>query len=249
MNTPTIKVLVISIENQKDRRLHISQILNDLGIDWEFVDAVIGKNLESFPPQYDHTKRMRHFGFHISWGLLGCFLSHRKAWERCIELNQICLILEDDAKPLPELTGSLEIALSIKEHWDLFRLHGIYEMNHLTLHQRDSFKIIEHLKDPSSAAAFLVKPHAAKKLLTHSEKFYVPNDDFIERSYLHKLRILAIKPYPIAIEHELPTTITDRFKPKLSIKKRLLKELYKTKDGFSKSLWRLKRRLLHKKIF
>ncbi len=56
MNTPIIKVLVISIENQKDRRLHISQILNDLGIDWEFVDAVIGKNLESFPPQYDHTK-------------------------------------------------------------------------------------------------------------------------------------------------------------------------------------------------
>lgn len=243
-----IKILVISIQGQDDRRSYISKTLTDLGLDWEFIDAVIGKNFTHYPAEYDVVKRLKHFGFHISNGLLGCFLSHRKAWHRCVELNQICLILEDDAKPTDTFIEALHTALKIQKHWDLFRLHGIYNKKCLNLAKVGQFQIVENLKDPSSAAAFLIKPEAAKQLLFHSNSFYIPNDDFIECCYLHKLKILAIKPYPVEIEHELPTTITDRNKPKLPTIKRLLKEIYKTKHGMNKSLWRLKRVLFYKKI-
>jgi glycosyl transferase family 25 len=243
-----LKTLVISIKGQEDRRSYISKTLNNLGLNWEFIDAVIGKNLNGFPNEYNASKRLDYFGYHISQGLLGCFLSHRKAWERCIELNQTCLILEDDAKPLPEFMEALQTALDIEDHWDLFRLHGIYEKKYLSLGHIGSFEIIENLKDPSSAAAFIVKPSAAKALLKHSQSFYMANDDFIECRYLHQLSILAIKPYPVNIEHALPTTITDRYKPKLSLKKRLLKEMYQAKHGFKNSIWRIKRRFLHQKI-
>lgn len=246
--TSKIKILVISIKGQEDRRSYISQTLNGLGLDWEYIDAVVGKNLNGFPAEYDAQKRLDYFGYHISQGLLGCFLSHRKAWERCIELNQTCLILEDDAKPQPEFMDALQTALNIQDHWDLFRLHGIYEKKYLSLGHIGSFEIIENLKDPSSAAAFIVKPEAAKALLKYSQSFYMANDDFIECRYLHQLRILAIKPYPVNIEHALPTTITDRYKPKLSLNKRLLKELYQAKHGFKNSIWRIKRRIFCKKI-
>lgn len=247
--TKQLKTLVISIKGQEDRRSYISKTLNDLGLNWEFIDAVIGKNLNGFPIEYNASKRLDYFGYHISQGLLGCFLSHRKAWERCIELNQTCLILEDDAKPMPEFMEALQVALDIQDHWDLFRLHGIYEKKYLSLGHIGSFEIIENLKDPSSAAALIVKPEAAKALLKYSQSFYMANDDFIECRYVHQLRILAIKPYPVNIEHALPTTITDRYKPKLSLKKRLLKELYQAKHGFRNATWRIKRRLLHKKIY
>lgn len=243
-----IKVFVISLKDQGDRRSYISKTLNNLGLNWEFIDAVIGKDLRNYPTEYNVKKRLNHFGFHISNGLLGCFLSHRIAWQKCVDLNQICLILEDDAKPNNEFIEALQIALSIQNNWDLFRLHGIYEKKFLNLAQIGQFQIIENLKDPSSAAAFLIKPQAAKQLLLHSNSFYIPNDDFMECCYLHKQRILAIKPYPVEIAHELPTTITDRYKPKLSIKKRLIKEMFKTMHGINKSLWRLKRRLFYKKI-
>ena len=156
--------------------------------------------------------------------------------------------MEDDAKPLPHFIQALNTALAIQGQWDLFRLHGIYNKKHLSMGQLHSFEIIENLKDPSSAAAFLIKPSAAQKLLAYSESFYMPVDDYMECRYLHQLRILAIKPDPINIAEELPTTIADRRKPQLSISKRLLKELYQANHGLRNFIWRLQRCLFHEKI-
>lgn len=244
-----IKILVISIKGQDDRRSYISKTLNNLGLNWEFIDAVIGKNLKHYPAEYDVKKRLKHFGFHISNGLLGCFLSHRKAWQKCIELNQICIILEDDAKLMPHFTQAIDIAIQIQDHWDLFRLNAVYEKDHLKIGAIDHYQIIENLKDPSSAAGFIVKPSAARKLLMHSEHFYIPNDDFIESRHIHGLRILALKPDPVSIAHELPSTIQDRFKPKLPLIKRIQKELYKMKNGWARAYWRLQRRISYKKLY
>ncbi len=234
--------------DQMDRRAYISDSLKKINYEWEFIDAIVGKNLKQYPPEYNYQKRLKHFGFHISDGLLGCFLSHRKAWKRCTELNQMCIVLEDDAKIMSHFEGAIKTAIEIESHWDLFRLNAVYEKDHLKLGSIGGYEIIENLKDPSSAAGFIIKPDAARQLLKYSESFYIPNDDFIESRHIHHLRILALKPDPVNIAHELPSTIQDRFKPKLSFIKRILKEIYKTKDGWARAYWRITRRLAYKKL-
>ena len=95
------KTLVISLVEQKVRRERMTQQLNQAGCDWEFVDGVKGSSLGTYPEEYDRQKRLAYYGYDLSWGELGCLMSHRKAWQRVVDLNQTCLVLEDDVTFLP----------------------------------------------------------------------------------------------------------------------------------------------------
>ena len=59
------------------------------------------------------------------------------------------------------------------------------------------------------AAAYLVKPSSAEKLIAHSTEIFEPLDHFLEHFRKHRLRMLAIKPYPVTIDHS-ESTISDR---------------------------------------
>ena len=96
-----MKTFVINLPQRADR-LSNFKIINDDYISYEVINAVDGRTFD-----YDVLVNM---GFDIdhSWidpilktkltkGEVGCFLSHWKLWEKCIELNEPILVLEDDA--------------------------------------------------------------------------------------------------------------------------------------------------------
>jgi glycosyl transferase family 25 len=242
---PNLQILVISMADQLERRAHAQKELDELGIPWKFIDAIIGKNLPGFPKDYDREKRLKLFGFDMSLGEISCTLSHRLAWQECVSSNQITLVLEDDFHLKPEFSKALKLALSIQDEWDLFRLHsGSFHEVQVVRHM-DEFQLIENLKDPGSAAAFLIKPSSAKVLLAHAQKVFMPADDTIERPWLHGLRILAFIPYPVSVDWT-PTTTTDRSKPRLSLLTRIIREFNRLPIGIRRSWYRQKRRWFYK---
>jgi glycosyl transferase, family 25 len=236
------KTLVISLVDQTARRERMTHQLNQTGCDWEFVDGVKGASLGIYPAEYDRRSRLAYYGYDLTWGELGCLMSHRKAWQRVVDLNQTCLVLEDDVTILPNLKRALFIAEKLDAFWDLFRLHSGQDKLPVQLINLDGFKVFENLDDPGSSAAFIIKPAAAQRLLLTSSKFFMMNDDFVEARFLHGQRILALRPYPFEAGWG-DSTINDRRAPRLGVLTRLRREFYRAPFGLKRWWFQLMRGL------
>lgn len=82
---------MISLKNAVSRRQHISRHLQTLGIEFEFVDATRGDELDPALRKSLNPKA------NMSLGALGCYVSHIKIYERMVAENTpMALVLEDD---------------------------------------------------------------------------------------------------------------------------------------------------------
>lgn len=104
-----IPVFVISLPDCKGRREKIAASLDDLGIKFEFVDAVDGR--EGLPPEYEvqiDREAARKAGRIMCDAEFACALSHIKVYRRIVADNiDHAVVLEDDAIPTPQLAEYL----------------------------------------------------------------------------------------------------------------------------------------------
>jgi len=104
-----IPVFVLSLPDCHDRRARISAALNDLGLPFEFVDAVDGRR--GLPPEYESQidrPLARKLGRNLSDAEFACALSHINIYRRIVSDNiGHALVLEDDAVPHPDLARYL----------------------------------------------------------------------------------------------------------------------------------------------
>ena len=89
-----MKKLVISLLRRSDRKAEWQK--NDL-LDFEYVQAIDGES-----QIFRKIKGRKHWrdafrNRKLLQNEVACFLSHIKAWERCIELNKPVIVMEDDA--------------------------------------------------------------------------------------------------------------------------------------------------------
>jgi len=93
------KVYVISLPKRQDRRERVNRLLN--GIDFEFIDAIDGyKDIdiqELIETEELSTEFKDPVGL-ITKGIVGCALSHKKAWKRFIDSEKdiSAVFFEDD---------------------------------------------------------------------------------------------------------------------------------------------------------
>jgi glycosyl transferase family 25 len=101
------KVFVISLKSAARRREHIENELKRVGVEYELVDAVEGKNLDlkaDARVDYRAVEKLPHL---MTPSMIGCCLSHANIYEMIVERNIRCaLILEDDCI-LPENMSEL----------------------------------------------------------------------------------------------------------------------------------------------
>jgi len=93
------KVYVISLQKRQDRRERVNRLLN--GIDFEFVDSIDGyKDIdiqELIETEELSTEFKDPVGL-ITKGIVGCALSHKKAWKRFVDSKKdiSAVFFEDD---------------------------------------------------------------------------------------------------------------------------------------------------------
>jgi glycosyl transferase family 25 len=165
---PSLQVFVISLERSTERRGRVEEQLNQTGIQWQFLNAVDGYALPSMPSSYKQSKVKRLQGYELTPGEIGCFLSHIKAWELCVQNNATTLVFEDDFLVGENLEMVIEDLLSIADQWSLVRLSGIYETNHQILKNRPAYELVKNLAEPCGTAAYMIQPAAAKILLENA---------------------------------------------------------------------------------
>ena len=88
-----MNILIIQLLGSKERLDFQQQQFARLQLNFEILPAVSVANISE--QQY----QQQAFGWQrpLRKVELACFLSHKTAWEKVVELNQPCLILEDDA--------------------------------------------------------------------------------------------------------------------------------------------------------
>ena len=117
-----IKVLVISLERSTDRRERVQRELKNFSLEWWFLNAVDGFALKVLPQSYDQAKVRRLQGYELTPGEIGCYLSHMKAWEKCVEQNKTTLVFEDDFVINSDLSHVFKSLTEMDHEWSLVRL-------------------------------------------------------------------------------------------------------------------------------
>jgi GR25 family glycosyltransferase involved in LPS biosynthesis len=113
-------------------------------------------------------------------GVKGCFYSHYRLWQKCVELNEPMIIWEDD------IVLTREFA---KVDWEDVLIVALG-------HPSKSKKYIDYLNSPAGipqvseykqssmpgCCGYAIKPHAAKQLLNTYFQTYLPADNAINKN-------------------------------------------------------------------
>ena len=236
--TQEIQILVISLQRSPDRREKVRQELSKINLPWEFLDAVDGSQMSISPAEYKVDKVKRLQGYALTANEIGCYLSHKKAWQRCVDQNLPTLILEDDFTLAADFENDLKTLLENSDRWDLLRLQGLYEVPYTKVGQVGNMIIAKNQGDAVGATGYLVKPVIAQRLIDASHEIYEPVDHFLEHHQKHHLDFLAIRPYLIDITR-VKSTIDDRSErePIKGLAKRI-RSVYRAIDRiFSDDSW------------
>jgi glycosyl transferase family 25 len=112
------KTLLINLNKDKDRLDFMSRQLKSLGISFERVEAIYGKEYKG--NEYDKDLAVKLNGKELSVGEVGCALSHKRSVEKFLESqSDYCLILEDDVKIDKDFKNILEKEIKNNEEYYL----------------------------------------------------------------------------------------------------------------------------------
>ncbi len=195
-----IPVFIISLVEAADRRAYIERTLKDAGLDFEFIDAVDGRQFDVFNhPIYDAPKRRRILGRDLTGGDLGIILTNVKIFNRMIKENiPRALILEDDVVLHDDFVPTLKKLETIPVPFDMIRFLGSPKLERLKLRNvyeiDETYKLVRHTGLPGGSHAILITQTGAKKLLKHMDKNAYPIDVLMGRSWKTNLNWFTVRP-------------------------------------------------------
>ena len=186
-----LKTFVISLDRRSDRR-EVFYINNDdyLTHGYEYFSATDGKDLD-----YEGFKSMGYDTFkgwkdplnktNLAVGEVATTISHIRMWEKCIELNEPVLVLEDDAIVTENFSYD-EIFSHLKNGYDMIYL-GWLEMGE-SISIDNKYVIPQY---PYWTVGYVVTPDACKVLLNEKIKQnIIPIDEYCSLIQ-HKLNTIA----------------------------------------------------------
>jgi len=171
-----MKKLVISLKRRTDRKKQFYK--NNLN-NYKFIEAIDYKRLDNFIVDEEFRDPFRNR--QVLRSEVACFLSHKKAWSTCLDLNEPVIILEDDAV--------------INEHWDedyYQELINKYDFIYLQKNENEPDKVIsidDKLEIPSypyNLTGYIIKPSTAKILIDNIDKI-IPADEYVPKLIKEKV--------------------------------------------------------------
>ena len=188
-----MRKLVISLLRRPDRKAEWQT--NNLS-DWEYIDAVDGdkeifRHIKGRKDWLDPFKQRP-----LLQNEVACFLSHIKAWERCLELDKPVIVMEDDA--IINNLWNEEYYDSIKDDHDFIYLQRNENEPDFTDSVDDKLEVPWY---PYNMTAYVIAPAMANFLLDRVDyKDFIPVDEFmperireIKEQQLYELSVVALK--------------------------------------------------------
>ncbi|QIL85385.1 glycosyltransferase family 25 protein [Vibrio sp. HDW18] len=225
-----MRIFVISLKNSFERRASIEQQMANHGLSFEFFDAIDGRVNPPHPlfANYDYTKRLWLTSGRMPMrGELGCYASHYLLWEKCIELGEPIVILEDDAKILPSFVNYFSTIKVKTQEYGFLRLEEAYERSRLFLKEKENdFEISFLSNNLGGARAYSLSPESADKLIKGSQRWSMPVDNYMGSLYLHNMPSFLFQPNVVENPEYFETTFQYDIQPCAPLYRKPTREMY-----------------------
>lgn len=238
------KIFVINLDERPDKFKNAEDQLIAQNFKCERISAIRGSNLTKVHIQqaYDEAANKKHYMKTMSVGEIGCYLSHRAAWQKIVNENlDYAIILEDDCK-LEDNFKKLPTLIEQLSGWDYIKLTGPRGRKKIqdTATLSDGFSIAHYNKVPISTPGQVVSLKGAQTLLANSQPFFRPVDVDLQQYWEKHIDIIGIEPKLVdtagfdsditAMDKSSARTVKTKFWPRVTFRlKSAIKNLVSNK--------------------
>ncbi len=193
-------IFVINLRRTRARRDSVGAAFAELGLEFEFVDAVDGSTLT--PAQracYSQWRALFEMGRPMGRGMLGCSLSHLGVYERMSrEQIEVAAVFEDDIAPGPELPILLSSLSALPTDWQVFTLHSLFPSSSprpipgppiIAGH-----RVCTYARVPFGTQGYAITLSGARRALDVGYPVAFPPDELLFRRRPAGLRVYGIEP-------------------------------------------------------
>lgn len=191
-----IKPFVIHLARATQRRAQVQQLLTRLGPDSQIIDAVDGTTLlkAELAAAYQPNLHAPRYPFALRPGEIGCFLSHRNAWETFLASDAgAALVLEDDVELNADFDAALDLAQRHLGDFGYIQLQN-RDCDGDEIDRQDGYRLIRPQVTPLRTSGQLVSRTAAKRLLDATKPFDRPVDTFLQMHWHTGLHLGVVTP-------------------------------------------------------
>ncbi len=171
--------------------------LEQLGLPYEIFNAVDGQAESDHPhlAKYDNDARLRWKIRPLSRGEIACFASHYSLWERCTQLAEPIVVLEDDVLLDDSLTEILQDAAKKIGELHYLRLGRFFKRKMLRIGStRSGHRYVKYLKPAGGTQGYVIDSDAAKMLMLHAHSWIDPVDCYMDKEWVHGVPSIGIEP-------------------------------------------------------
>lgn len=227
-----VEAFVIHLRRSEMRRAQVERIVEACPVKTHVLDAVDGRAMSDAERAQVYTTEKLfepRYPFEIGSGEIGCFLSHRNAWQEIIDRGlNAGLVLEDDVEIDREVfAGALEFA---KEHILTsgvvqFQVRDV-ESPGAAIYSDGNFRLHKPPITPLRLSCTLFSPDAAKRLLDLSVRFDRPVDGLVQLYWETGLQPAIVVPSGVSDSTASVGGTTIQAKD-LGLMRRLRRELFR----------------------
>ncbi|OXS14607.1 glycosyl transferase [Zobellella denitrificans] len=221
-------VFVISLKRSQDRREYIAAQFEREKVSFEFFDAVDGSDKNNpLLKRYNYAKRLwLTSGKMPTNGEIGCYASHYSLWQKCVDMAQPIVVVEDDATICPHAAQTLALVAEKIQQYGFLRMESVIRGENTLMEEGVHYRIGRMSDNFGGTRAYAIAPWAAQKLLNGSESWSMPVDNYIGAAYFHGMESYHLHPEFAEDTNAFDTTIQFYEKVKAPLYRKPSRELY-----------------------
>lgn len=209
-------IFLINLARSKERLTNSTAQFNKQGLSYTRIDAVDGSTLTQpeIDAHYSPELNKKNYHYPLSKGQIGCYLSHRKAWQAIVDQRlDYAIIFEDDFNLDESIHTAIKNIDKLNYDWQLIKLSAYQNRRRPILFKfplEHSQQLVIHKKLMSGCCATAITFDGAKRLLAATEKFGRPVDCDLQHIWETGVPGYSLLPYPVTQDTEQESDIGTR---------------------------------------
>jgi len=194
------KTFIIHLQRAKGRKAQVRDLIEKSPFAVEIIDAVDGKLLTQPAIDACYTDALGlepAYPFGLNAGEIGCFQSHRRAWQKIVDQDLTAgLVFEDDVYIEPDIFNA---ALQAAKTW--VDKHGFIQFQVRTvapdcrqLEQAGGCKLLRPVPSLLRCSAQLINNATARRLLDVTQSFDRPVDVVLQMHWITGVQPVCVVP-------------------------------------------------------